>query len=296
MKSIPDTSIELGSPREEIEAIINPTLLNMMVEREDVSPEYAKLLVVFEKQYSDMIATMIAALEKFELVHGDRSVIYREAPSVSVPSWGKIKNKLNAEVLAKARKLEEPILLLIPPVSRQTMVQAIDAPYIVKDPKPFRRYYGSHFSFGGDAFCDVRMRGYATSTFMLDDNDLWNGGEPEGKELSWEVTIVTGVRDIKADKAITGTNYQRAKEWVKKYSDLGVDVMNDARTYLALVIRSLAAGEPIDKKSWTVLNAKNCTETSLVGYGGWRGGLVYLYNGPVLDRDRLRLRGSVRVL
>ena len=213
------------------------------------------LLRNMEAQYPEMVSM----LKHYEL------------PTDGMPTWEMIKGSLNYEVLGKALKLEEPTLVITPPVSRQAMVEAINAH---KVPGQILNTY----------------------TYELGNDDLWNGGKPEGEVLPWEVTIVTGIRDVKADKAIKGTNYQRAKAWVNKYADQGVDVINDARTYLALMMRSLQAGKPIDKETWTVLNAKNLTESSLVAGGYWNGVQVCVFNvNPVNEYNGLRSRGSVRV-
>jgi len=74
-------------------------------------------------------------------------------------------------------------------------------------------------------------------------------------------------------------------------------VINDARTYLALMMCSLQAGKPIDQETWTVLNAKNLTESSLVAGGYWNRDQVYLFfDGPDHVNRYLRSRGSVRVM
>jgi len=188
-----------------------------------------------------------------------------------MPTWELVLAELAPEVLKRVRKLEEPALVIVPPVSRQTMVEAIDAHKV-----PGQKHETTNYKFGND--------------------DLWSGGKPEATD-AWEVAIVTGVRDVKADEAIRGTNYQRAKAWVKKYEGQGVDVINDARTYLALMMCSLQAGKPIDKENWTALNAKNLTESSLVAFGFWNLDRVFLnFAGPAVWYLFLRWRGSVRVM
>ncbi len=252
-----------GATKEEINKILHRTKTTMMAERRELTIEDAELLAALEKQYEQMTATL-ASYQLFIL-------------KLPMPSWEQIKGKLNAEMLEKARKLEEPTLLVVPPVSRQAMVEAIDA----------------H---------KVSGQTNDTYTYELGDDNLWNGGKPEGKEPPWEVTIVTGVRDVKASKAmIKGTNYHRAKAWVEKYEGQGLDVINDARTYLTLMMRSLTAGKPIDKKFWTVLNAKNLTgedvREGLVARGWWCDDRVCL-NGayPVYGDRYFRSRGAVRIL
>lgn len=257
-----------GCTRKEIGVILRRTILAMMVERGELSIEHAELLAVLEKQYPQMVAT----LERYELIsHGDNAAKYGKASESLMPTWPQIKNALNAEVLDRACNLEEPVLVIVPPVSRLVMVEAIDA----------------H---------EVKGQTNNTSTYHLESDDLWNGGG-ESKKLPWEVVIVTGVQDVTDDSSIQGTNYYKAKAWVKKYADRGIDVINDVRTYLMFMMRTLALGKPIDKEFWTILNAKNLTEQSFVSFGCWDVGRVDL-NGvsPGKDSEYLRLRGLVNVL
>jgi len=232
--------------------------------------EHAELLADLENQYPQMVAT----LEKYGLM----------SKRDKMPSWEQIKNYLNADILEKTLKLEEPTLIIIPPVSRQGMVNAIN----------------TH---------KVKGKEYDTYTSEFENDDLWNGGKLETND-AWEVAIVTGVQDVKADKAIKGTNYQRAKAWVRTYADQGVDVINNSRTYLTLMMRSLAAGKPIDifaasksinMEGMTILNAlnvKNLNESSYVAYGYWNTVQVrFGYSLSYLDNNsNLRVRGLVRVI
>jgi hypothetical protein len=132
----------------------------------------------------------------------------------------------------------------------------------------------------------------------LEDNDLWNGGKYK-TENKWEVSIVEGVQDIQPDPEINDgkkTNFQMAKEWLKKLEAQGFDTINDADAYLTLVMKGLAEGKPVDNGSFTILNAKNLTESSLVAGGDWsstRGCLDTDY--PANIRSNLRLRAVVKV-
>lgn len=253
----------VGATREEIEVILRRTDVTMMVERGEISLEQAELLVALQKQYPQMVST----LEKYELIpHGDNASFSRGVP----PSWEQIKSCLNAEALEKARKLEEPTLIIVPPMSRQDLVKTIDA----------HKVKGQHDTY----------------TYQFDSDYLWSGGKQENEARSWEVAIVTGVTEVPADTSISGKVYKRAKAWVNKYAGQKLDTMNDVRTYLTLMMRSLAQGKPIDEKSWTVLNAKNLQEKMFVSSGSWNADRIGLNRGFLAAEDyELRSRGLVKV-
>jgi len=222
----------------------------------ELSVEQAELLENLEKQYPQMQAT----LEKYEI------------PTAGMPTWEQVKRGLTPEVLDKALKLAESTLLLVPPTSRKSKVDAID---------------------------EHKVKGQRdTYTYELKDYNLWNGGKSKA-ENKWRVSIVDGVQDVEQDSEIYDgkrTNYEMSKAWVKKYEDQGLDVMNDADAYLTLMMKGLAEGKPIDPKYWTALNAKNLTESSPVAFGDWYDGQVRLvYDSPDDASDYLRLRGSVGV-
>ncbi|MBI2634128.1 hypothetical protein HYW82_00460 [Candidatus Peregrinibacteria bacterium] len=232
-------------------APVNPT------NSSDLSPENAELLADLESQYPIMQAT----LERYEI------------PLDGMPTWQQIKQGLTPEVLAKASKLEEPTILLVSPVSRQSKVEAID----------------NH---------KVPGQKYDTAIYNMHDDNLWNGGKnsPENK---WKVLIVEGTQNVQKDPAINNgskTNFQMTKAWLKKLKNQGLKALEGADAYLTLMMRSLVAGKPVDKDFFTVLNAENLTESSLVAYGVWDYARVRLGSASPADINaRLRLRGSVGV-
>jgi len=223
----------------------------------ELSVEQAELLENLEVQYPAMKST----LERYEI------------SAKGMPTWEQIKKGLTSEVLDKALKLAEPTLLLVPPTTRKSKVEAID----------------KH---------KVKGQTHDTYTYELNDNDLWNGGKSK-TENKWKVSIVEGVQDIEQDEEIYDgkrTNYEMSKAWVKKYEDQGLEAMEGADAYLTLMMKGLAEGKPIDKNFFTVLNGKNLTKSSLVALGYWRDLQVNLrYAFPAETNLYLRLRGSVGV-
>jgi len=221
-----------------------------------LSVEQIELLVTLAKQY----ITMRATLRRYEISIED------------MPTWKLIRKSLTPEVLGSALKLQEPTLLLVSPTTRESKFEAIN-----KHPVESQKY---------------------AYPFKLEDNDLWNSGKYK-TENKWRVSIVEGVQDIQPDPEINDgkkTNFQMAKEWLKKLEAQGLDTINDADAYLTLVMKGLAEGKPVDNGSFTILNAKNLTESSLVAGGDWssaRGCLDTDY--PANVRSNLRLRGMVEV-
>lgn len=222
-----------------------------------LSVEQAELLNKLEADYPKMKAT----LERYEI------------STKGMPTWEQVKKGLTPEVLDKALKLAEPSLLLVPPITRQSKVEAIN-----KNP--------------------AKGQKYDTYTYELNDNNLWNGGKSE-TEKKWRVSIVEGVQDIPQDDEIYDrkrTNYEMSKLWVKKYEDQGLDVMNDANAYLTLMMKGLAEDKPLDPETYTVLNGKNLTKSSGVAVGAWSSVQVVLnFGNPDGVNSVLRLRGSVGV-
>lgn len=186
--------------------------------------------ILLEKQYPQMLGV----LKHYEI------------DTQGAPTQKALEKGLTDEVLKKALKLKKPTLILIPPTTRQSKVDAIN-----KHPAK-----GQHAD---------------TITLNLGDNNLWNGGKAE-TESKWRVSIVEGVQDVEMDPKIydgKNTTYEMCKAWVEKYDAQGLDVINDADTYLILMMKSLSEGRPIDYHAGTVLNAKNQTVSSVVACGDW---------------------------
>jgi hypothetical protein len=62
------------------------------------------------------------------------------------------------------------------------------------------------------------------------------------------------------------------------------------------MMKGLSEGKPIDPNTYSVLNGKSLTKSSLVGDGIWNFGQVFLdHVNPNRPDNNLRLRGSVGV-
>ncbi len=237
---------------------IKPLVMDLREQFPRLTKEKKELLSELEAQYP----TMKASLER------------RKISTEGMPTWEQVKKGLTPEVLDKALKLAEPALLLIPPTTRQSKVEAMN-----KYP----------------ATCQKGPAG----VYELNDHNLWNGGKSQ-TENKWRVSIVEGIQIVEQDKEISDrkrTNYEMSKLWVEKYEKEGLNVMNDADSYLVLMMKRMDQGKPVDPRGFfTVLNGKNLTKDSLVAHGGYTGDRVDLYSGsPVTVDAFLRLRGSVGV-
>lgn len=202
---------------------------------------------------------MKSALEKYKI------------STEGIPTWESVHKSLTPEIQAKVLKLKEPHLILIPPTDRQSKIKAID----------------SH---------KVSLQEHDTEVQKLENNDLWNGGKAEN-EKKWRVAIVDGVQEVEADPAITGTNVEMSKSWIEKYAKQGLDVINDADTYLTLKMKKLTEGKLVDIKHFTVLNGKNVQPKASIGYGAWNNGMITLFerSADVTPSKDLRLRGMIEL-
>jgi len=222
------------------------------------SPELLEsMLQNLEAQYPKMAATMKAY----------------EIALKGIPTWEVTKAGLTPEILTKALKLEKPTLLLVPPVSRHDLVEAVN-----KHP--------------------ISRQTQKIYTCELENDNLWSGGDPEITK-DWQILVVEGVQEVAKDPKITRTNVRNdtmTKKYIEKYAAQGLDVINDACTYLTLMMTSLQAGEPIDQQTWTVLNGKTREKNALLSNGNWNNDRVYLFNAsPDGGDDSLRLRAAARV-
>lgn len=253
----PEDVIELGEEMLEERRKQSKTSVARVLEGTPELAEQAELLKNLEVQYP----AMKSALERYAI------------STEGMPSWEQVKQGLTPEVLNKALKLEKPSLLLIPPTTRPSKVEAIDR----------------HPAEGQER---------NTHTYEMDDDNLWNGGEAE-TDKKWRVSIVEGVEDVEQDLEIYDgrkTNYEMTKEWVAKLEARGLDVMNDADTYLTLMMKGLVEGKPVDQKTFTVLNGKNLKKGALVALGRWSVDRFLLVSDlPHISSINLRLRGSVGV-
>jgi len=221
-----------------------------------LSVEQAELLENLEKQYPQMQAT----LEKYEI------------PTTGMPTWEQVKRGLTPEVLDKAlrHRFFRPILLLVPPTTRQSKLEAIN--------KRATRDQRGHFF-----------------AYDLTDNDLWNGGKSEN-ENKWRASIVEGAQNPYRKIGVEGGTYNKmSRALAKEYENSGLDVINDTDTYLTLQMRGREDGYVPDTRNFTVLNSKNLTESSPVACGEY-GDLVGVQGDDSARVDSgLDLRGLVEV-
>lgn len=193
-----------------------------------------------------------------------------------MPTRIQIVDSLTIEILDRALRIHnkfggEPLGLLVADNDRHAKKRAID-----------------HHKVSGQK--------YDTYMYDPDNTDLWNGGRPWVKSKRWEYLITNGQEDIPNDPRIRGKNYPKTQAWVQKYAEEDLDVLSGADEYLTLQRYALSQGKRIDRRSFTVLNARSLTESSLVAVGRWYNARVSLSNdNPGNVYADLRLRSAERV-
>ncbi len=204
-------------------------------------------------------------------------------PLDNVPTFKAIKAGMKPKVVASALKLVQPTLNLTPPQTLLEMLQAIDH----------------------EKGCDERIRSNL-DVYEPGDDNLWNEGKSE-ENLHWHVDIVEGIQEVPYDKEIylngkafpndLRTNHDQVALWLKKYADQDLGVMSGARRYIALMMKGLAEGMPIDINSCTVLNPQTVSKdpSALLVCGNWCGDKVLSSAGPTTFSSGLRVRASVPV-
>jgi hypothetical protein len=222
----------------------------------DPAIERQNLLPKFEAQFSLMQAT----LDRYEISMQE------------MPTWEQISMGLTQEVLEKALLLAEPTLLLVPPTTRKEKVEAIN-----RNPSEWHKH--------------------ETVIFRITDDSLWDSGNanPANK---WRILIVDGVQNVEQDSAIFNgkrKNFEIVKQWVKKYEEQGLKVMNDADAYLVLTMKGQTEEKPVDTNTKTVLNGANLKPEALVAYGSGGDRVDLLYDQPDNIGDSFRLRGMIEV-
>ncbi len=220
------------------------------------------------EKYYEQYEKALAALTSFGIETKD------------APTWKQIKAALTPEQLDSLRYLQQPILVLTPPMTRQQMVSAIN--------KQKERF------------------GIKRNTYVYDcDNDrLYNDGKPE-EHPTWEVSIVEGVTDMGVNVALQmengqfRQNHKQVAALLKDLKEKGLEALSGARSYLAAMIVALANGQPIDVQNWTVLNTNIVLATNqeeLISGANWFHGQVYLnLESPLANNDKLRLRCMVEI-
>ncbi len=253
---------ERGRAAEEIRADIRERamLIGVDVDRMSLRREISELLGNLEKQYHDQV---------FDLARTGQV-------NEDIPSWEDINGKITPEIIMQSFRMAkiggEPFGLLVPDNTRYDKAGVIDRYPICPD--------------------------QAYINFIKEDyNNLWNGGRDWPQKGEWEFLIVDGSPEVKYDRTIKGSNFQRAKAWVEKYAKEGLDVLTGADPYLSLVRQNLLRGVPMDQKTFTVLNAKNLQPGEDLSSGDWVSGEINLATYPPDCKFTiLRLRSCIKVI
>ncbi|MBU0667705.1 hypothetical protein KJ951_04410 [Patescibacteria group bacterium] len=157
-----------GASRVELETLVANLLENGCVTADVVNAELDNIRETTSERAKFALEVKLSAelLRKLEVQYPAMKAILEryEISMKGMPTWKQVKKGLTREVIEKALKLQEPALLLVPPTTLQSKVQAIDA----------------H---------KVEGQNRDTYIFNLGINQFWNGGKSK-TENKWRVSIV----------------------------------------------------------------------------------------------------------
>ncbi len=274
----------------------------------DLPPEASqlKLRAVLEESYP----SMLDALQQFGI------------SLEGIPSSVEVNNELTRDVLEMALKLENPAVLIVPPLTAEQMIQLMNA-------RAGKSKHKDAVELG------IRIRKLLTNT-NIGDAKVWSVGIVEAEDTSREKIKREGDRyyeqakkefDEYKQSAQFKKDFEEAKErytvyvsvdefakdefnfrWMRgwnnhneaaiafsRYKALHVPVLTGSRPYLALVMRSMILGESLDSEAMTLLSGFSEFDNSyLVGY--YRDGHVVLDGIDWGDRHLMHARGLIPLL
>jgi hypothetical protein len=215
--------------------------------------------------------------DEFSLMNFDLKFLYNQAIEAlkaygicvsSAPKFELIQSKLNSYKFSKINKFEKSILLLIPPVPRKDLLAAINKNN------------------------NIGNLQYDCYTYSFDDDSLWGKDSNE-----WRVMITEDMKDIQ--KKFSGTWKKQAESFLEDAKEKGIDLINDAQSYLVLLMIMQKQNINIETDYFCVLNADRLTNSSYVAYSVFRADIrrvVFYGSNPVYASEDLRARPSVPLL
>lgn len=219
------------------------------------------------QEYKELYDASVRALEAFQIDIAGR------------PSWEEVRKGLTLRVLNAAKHLKKKLVILVPPLTRQQLVGAID---------------NQTGSYGIEA---------PTVKHRFDDDTLYNDSMAE-ENLDWEVWIVEGIKHVDVNEELQKEdgnfrkNHEQVSALLQGLRSRGLEALSGVRSYLVAMMATLVDGRKLDVQNWTVLNTNTVVQNpnSLLGYGSWRAGQVCLIGDKPNVRDfNLRVRSAVRV-
>lgn len=256
--SSPDANSQ--TPNHELRGVLGETGRAV---RNSVQPERGMILLEQLRHFALQYVTMRSTLECYGIsVKG-------------MPDWDRVACAFTPNLLEVSFNLQDPALIIVPPISRNLMITAINGQLV-----------------RGQQMSVVRS---------WENDDFWNRGMPE-RNRHWRAAIAEAAPNVKLDDEPSGTDFEICKQLARHYLGTGSTIINDATTYLALAMRAVHDGHPVDTDTVTVLNALNMTEDGGVAQAGWQEDGINMdvvkprNLGHVLtDNQHLRVRGLLNL-
>jgi|GEM_PF-5160853 len=200
----------------------------------------------WKKQYDEAFAT----LEQFGLM------------TDSLPTMKQVQDAFSSEKMVAIASLKNPTLLLVPNVSFDALVGAIDQSGLV-----------------------------AIKTYVNEEKDVFGSIDrrTNKKPTAFQPAFVEGSREMDKPDDMRQTLGERIKN-LKREKHIGG---MDRDLYAMLQMTALRNKSPVDCETWTMLDGDKACKDDVVPGGGWYGGdgQVYFdgrYAGNSFDRARFR--------
>jgi hypothetical protein len=153
--------------------------------------------------------------------------------------------------------------LLVPPMGYREMIAAIDRKKVFKDQGDVQVTEGDDYWKGDNALMSESCTANG-----------WGVAIAEGGEV--DLNRAMEISDKASDDRLDAI--QIIDLWMEKYGEQGLDVIDDARTYLTLLMKYLAKKKPMEKPftGVNVLNGGHNRDPEKIAYAEWDRSLTYL--------------------
>ncbi len=262
---------ERQEPHEIVKRLLgNPSLLGS-----DIRREMAKSLDLVPREDIHK-AALAESLEKKQYPRMVKALGKYKVPLKNIPSAEVMKDALTPRILEIALQLQNPILLVIPKLTRRQLL----------------RLWNNYYELP-----------------LLDPKRTFDWSQSVYEKNIWEVDIVEGSRDIDSEeemkkeyKRVNGreTHYDYVKFLYEENCRLGFRTFSGARRYIALNMRLAEDGQMVDKWSSTVLNAPWLASTTPLAmatcnHDDHRLSFISANIHETLDTEQLHVRRSIHI-
>ncbi|MBI4836262.1 MAG: hypothetical protein HY817_03300 [Candidatus Abawacabacteria bacterium] len=190
----------------------------------------------------EALALSLSPLERYQEQYNQAIHLWQTLgiDITSIPPWEHIAAQVTPEILARTKDFRASRLILIPPISRDAMIQAL-----------------------------VKKFGAALAPYMhnFSDNNLWNNGREE--ELVWQGMIVeTGKIPFDHKKQHKKSSDTQVIGLLKKYQAMGLSTVSSVRAALSIRLLDLLSDLPLDTLTLVVLNAEQVEKNPAIPLAG----------------------------